>query len=305
MEWPILLVSSGSRTDSKLFGLLGSKGWTIESVDSLETAKSRAGRTEYLAIVVDMKEGLSAEKREALFQLRKLQPLAPVFIHSEAEPDFSGAEEELGLNRRDWIRSAQEVHEALSAVLRAEADRGLSDTVILCVDDAPEFLVSMRQWLEPRLEEQFGPKGQPQLEFATSAAEALEIVREINEQAESAGDAGGARYLGLVLTDQKMPRMTGTELLAQVKTIAPRSGRALLTGHAGLDSAVTAINQKAGVPKAIFNVRPACPKSVFVFSSMFSRGLIPSGKSPISAGFVLNTNHARGIRIQVIKARAR
>ena len=67
MEWPILLVSSESRTDSKLFGLLGSKGWTIESVESLEKAKSRAGRTEYLAIVVDTKGDFSAEKSERLF----------------------------------------------------------------------------------------------------------------------------------------------------------------------------------------------------------------------------------------------
>ncbi|MCK4849800.1 MAG: HD domain-containing protein, partial [Phycisphaerae bacterium] len=55
---------------------------------------------------------------------------------------------------------------------------------------------------------------------------------------------GQARQLGLILTDQKMPKTTGTELLTQVKAMAPKACRALLTGHAGLDSAVTAINKQ-------------------------------------------------------------
>ena len=252
MEWPILLIGSQSRADSELFEMLVSKGWSLELVSELEKAKVKAARTEYLAIVLEKEEQLRSEQSEALFQIRKLQPLAPVFIYSPGESNSVGSVDEVGQDKGTLVRSPEQVHEALSAVLRAEADQSLSQIVILCVDDAPEFLVSMRQWLEARMEEHFGLEGQPQLEFATSAEEALEIIRQLNIQGEQVDndttgeplEAGASRSLGLVLSDQKMPGTTGTELLAQVKAIAPQARRALLTGHAGLDSAVTAINQK-------------------------------------------------------------
>jgi signal transduction histidine kinase len=64
---------------------------------------------------------------------------------------------------------------------------------------------------------------------ALSGAEALAIVRD--------------GPLDLVITDQRMPGMTGAELLAHIAEIDDYVGRIVLTGYADLDAAVTAINE--------------------------------------------------------------
>jgi diguanylate cyclase (GGDEF)-like protein len=51
------------------------------------------------------------------------------------------------------------------------------------------------------------------------------------------------RPVDLLLTDQKMPRRTGIQLLEWVKEHSPRTVRLLMTGHADLDDAVEAINR--------------------------------------------------------------
>jgi signal transduction histidine kinase len=50
--------------------------------------------------------------------------------------------------------------------------------------------------------------------------------------------------VAMVICDQKMPHMKGTELLAEVKQIFRDAVRVLLTGHAGMDSAISAINER-------------------------------------------------------------
>src|SRR4029077_15895546 len=45
----------------------------------------------------------------------------------------------------------------------------------------------------------------------------------------------------LVLTDLKLPNLTGVELLKQIKTVLPRTEVAIMTGHGSIESAVDAM----------------------------------------------------------------
>ncbi len=47
----------------------------------------------------------------------------------------------------------------------------------------------------------------------------------------------------IIMTDQRMPRITGVELLAKVKAGNPHAVRLLYTGFADLESIIAAINQ--------------------------------------------------------------
>ena len=47
----------------------------------------------------------------------------------------------------------------------------------------------------------------------------------------------------IIMTDQRMPRVTGVELLEKVKVRNPNAVRMLFTGYADLESIVAAINQ--------------------------------------------------------------
>src|SRR6185437_10243948 len=47
----------------------------------------------------------------------------------------------------------------------------------------------------------------------------------------------------IVMSDQRMPQITGVELLAKVKAKYPQAVRMLFTGYADLESIIAAINQ--------------------------------------------------------------
>jgi diguanylate cyclase (GGDEF)-like protein len=61
--------------------------------------------------------------------------------------------------------------------------------------------------------------------------------------AEAAQQVFATRDVDLILTDQRMPRMTGTQLLEWVREHSPRTVRMLMTGYAELEDAVEAINR--------------------------------------------------------------
>ncbi len=54
-----------------------------------------------------------------------------------------------------------------------------------------------------------------------------------------------ADELGLLITDQRMPGLSGTELLERARQIAPRAVRILVTAYSDLDSAIRAVNTGA------------------------------------------------------------
>jgi len=51
-----------------------------------------------------------------------------------------------------------------------------------------------------------------------------------------------SKNVDVIVTDEQMPEMSGTELMARAKNVAPNTLRIVLTGNATLESAVEAIN---------------------------------------------------------------
>jgi diguanylate cyclase (GGDEF)-like protein len=106
---------------------------------------------------------------------------------------------------------------------------------IICVDDEEGILTALRQQLGAR----FGDECQ--IEVAQSAKDALELVDELERDGEP---------LAVMIADQIMPGMKGVELLEEVHKRSPGTTKILLTGQAGLDAVVAAIN-RAGLNRYI------------------------------------------------------
>lgn len=98
---------------------------------------------------------------------------------------------------------------------------------IICVDDE----ISVLQTLKQQLVKEFGSTHE--IETATSGEEALELIDEIQ---------GDGYVIELIITDQVMPGLKGAEFLEEVHKKLPDAIKILLTGQAGLDSAIHAIN---------------------------------------------------------------
>ena len=97
-------------------------------------------------------------------------------------------------------------------------DESLS--TILLVDDEASILSSLRRVL----------RGENyRILTASSGEEALNLL--------------ALHPVGVVLSDQRMPGMSGSELLAQVRAMYPKTVRMVLSGYTGLDSLTEAINR--------------------------------------------------------------
>ncbi len=90
---------------------------------------------------------------------------------------------------------------------------------LLIVDDEPDVLESLRHLF----------RHEYRVLTATSGAEALEIL--------------GREEVQVILTDQRMPGMSGDELLGRARQIRPEAIRLLFTGYAEIHAVVKAVNQ--------------------------------------------------------------
>src|SRR6516162_2422863 len=106
---------------------------------------------------------------------------------------------------------------------------------ILCVDDEEGILAALRQQLLAR----FG--NECDIAVAKNAREALDLIEDLQHDGEQ---------LAVVIADQIMPGMKGVELLEEVHKRSPITVKILLTGQAGLDAVVYAIN-RAGLARYI------------------------------------------------------
>lgn len=99
--------------------------------------------------------------------------------------------------------------------------------VLLAIDDDPQVLAAVRRDLRGRYREKWT------IISASSGEEALTTMHELKAR----GDA-----LALVISDQRMPGLHGTELLTMSREIYPLARRVLLTAYSDVDAAVRAIN---------------------------------------------------------------
>ena len=103
----------------------------------------------------------------------------------------------------------------------------MNKPVILVVDDDPQVLAAVRRDLRSRYRDSYAVLS------ASSGEEALDTVRELKAR----GDA-----LAIVISDQRMPGIHGTEVLAQSRDIYPLARRVMLTAYSDVDAAIRAIN---------------------------------------------------------------
>src|SRR5205085_9767399 len=115
----------------------------------------------------------------------------------------------------------------MSAVTQRESQRR---PAIVVVDDEPAVLAAVSRDLRRAFGERY------RILRAPSGPEALEILR----QSRTRGD-----QVALLVADQRMPGMSGTEYLVQARQVVPDAKRVLLTAYADTEAAIAAINDVA------------------------------------------------------------
>jgi thioredoxin reductase (NADPH) len=99
---------------------------------------------------------------------------------------------------------------------------------IVCVDDEPAVLAAVAR----DLRRQFGERYR--IVRATSGREALDALKELVSRGEQ---------VALLVADQRMPAMSGTEYLVEARKLVPEAKRVLLTAYADTEAAIQAINE--------------------------------------------------------------
>jgi thioredoxin reductase (NADPH) len=103
-----------------------------------------------------------------------------------------------------------------------------SRPVILVVDDEPAVLAAVARDLRRGFGELY------RIVRAGSGEEALEALRELVRRGEQ---------VALLVADQRMPGLSGTDYLVRAREIAPTAKRVLLTAYADTEAAIQAINE--------------------------------------------------------------
>jgi thioredoxin reductase (NADPH) len=103
----------------------------------------------------------------------------------------------------------------------------MSRPVLLAVDDDAPVLAAVERDLRERYAEHY------QVVTASSGDQALDLLRRLRLRETT---------VALLLVDQRMPGMSGTELLAASRELYPDARRVLLTAYADTDAAIRAIN---------------------------------------------------------------
>jgi thioredoxin reductase (NADPH) len=101
---------------------------------------------------------------------------------------------------------------------------------IVIVDDEPAVLAAVSRDLRRGFGERF------RILRAASGSEALELLGELR---------GRGDQVAMLIADQRMPGMSGTQYLVQARMLLPDAKRVLLTAYADTEAAIAAINEVA------------------------------------------------------------
>jgi thioredoxin reductase (NADPH) len=120
--------------------------------------------------------------------------------------------------------------ERAAVALTPEPNARARRPAIMAVDDEPAVLAAVARDLRRGFGERF------RVLRATSGPEALEVLRELRTR----GD-----QVAMLIADQRMPGMPGTDYLVEARKLVPEAKRVLLTAYADTEAAIAAINEVA------------------------------------------------------------
>ncbi len=104
----------------------------------------------------------------------------------------------------------------------------MAKPVILTVDDEPHVLNAIERDLRQRFSSEY------RVLKSESGKEALQTVRDLKKR---------NTPVALLLVDQRMPEMSGTDFLAEAVKFYPKAKKALLTAYSDTQAAIKSINE--------------------------------------------------------------
>ncbi len=146
-------------------------------------------------------------------------PPAPAAVAAKPAPAHPAQTAEQLLQKAKMVAAAREAAAAKAAAPAPAPSPAPRKLGVLFVDDDERILNALRALFRNDYEVHTAPSG----------AAALEVMK--------------AHDVGIVVSDQRMPEMTGVELLRQVRKQWPHAVRLLLTGYSDLAAMVGSINE--------------------------------------------------------------
>jgi len=116
------------------------------------------------------------------------------------------------------------------SVEQHNGDDGPRRPAIVAVDDEPAVLAAVSRDLRRGFGERY------RVMRAASGAEGLELLKQVRARGEQ---------VALLVADQRMPGLSGTDYLVQARELVPEAKRVLLTAYADTEAAIQAINEVA------------------------------------------------------------
>jgi thioredoxin reductase (NADPH) len=110
------------------------------------------------------------------------------------------------------------------------ADAQRRRPAIIAVDDEPAVLAAVARDLRRGFGERY------RIMRAGSGAEGLDLLRQVRARGEQ---------VALLVADQRMPGLSGTDYLVKAREVVPEAKRVLLTAYADTEAAIQAINEVA------------------------------------------------------------
>jgi len=228
----VAMIALGKVNIAPLIEAAKGRGWAVSIADGMNHLQHliNADACDAVVITGDSPQDLSTSTVHELIGHILQTPIFCVFPRGREASDVLALQ---GLTLTNVWDSKTDPCRLMDAVEQemAEALENRPEYVLMCVDDDSDFLASMRQLLKTNLRTAFR-RMTLDLQFHSDPQDALSSAK------------AQSKPIALVISDQVMPHMPGLELLEQIKSLCPDTQKVLLTGYAGIESAIRAVNDR-------------------------------------------------------------
>jgi len=228
----VMLTGSSAGDCSELMTAMRAEGWHVNVIEDMSNCAAGASSGACDMVLIACSDPTRVQRQPVRDLMNLRADMSVLFLVGDVWEQAVPAAL-AGVTSTQIHRLSCPVPE-LMEVLKQDLLFTIRDQIqytIMCVDDDKEFLASIKTFLPANLKVTL-PRFDVDFEFFEDPVEALNACSQFGNR------------LGVVISDQIMPKMSGIEFLTRLKDMYPDVKRVLMTGYAGLDSAVIAINRR-------------------------------------------------------------